>query len=87
MIKLEMKVDKSFYMLEKNSEEVKEVFLYDDMAEAVEKISQYMKSGVSAGDIELTEINIEKEEMEARVVAWSNIAEELVKKLTEKPRE
>jgi hypothetical protein len=84
---MEMRVEKSFYMLEKkDGEGEKEVFLYDNIVEAVEKISNYMRSGVAADNIELTEINIEKKEMEARVVAWSKIAEELVKRLTEKPR-
>lgn len=85
---MEMKVEKVFYMLEKKpkgSKEGKEVFLYNEMAPAIEKISKYMASGVSTEDIELTKISIEEEGMKARVISWSIIAEQLVKKLTQKP--
>lgn len=84
---MEMKIEKIFYMLEKKpkqGENSKEVLLYDEMAGAVEKISEYMTSGVSAEDIELTEISIEEEPMKMRVVSWSTIAEALVKKLIKK---
>ncbi|MBX5321834.1 MAG: hypothetical protein ACQXXG_08810 [Candidatus Bathyarchaeia archaeon] len=86
---MEMKVEKVFYMLEKKpkkgeKEMKKEVFLYDEMDRAIEKISKYMTGGVSTGDIELTEISIEEEGMKAKVISWSAIAEALVKKLTQK---
>jgi len=84
---MEMKVEKVFYMLEKKPEgdkETKEVFLYNEIAPAIEKISKYMTSGVSAEDIELTEISIEEKGMKAKVISWSTIAEALVKKLTQK---
>ena len=85
---MEMKVENVFYMLEKRpkgSKEGKEVFLYNEMVPAIEKISKYMASGVSSEDIELTEISIKEEGMKAKVVSWSTIAEALVKKLTQKP--
>lgn len=85
---MEMKVEKVFYMLEKRpkgSKEGKEVFLYNEMTPAIEKISKYMISGVSTEDIELTEISIKEEGMKAQVISWSTIAEALVKKLTQKP--
>jgi len=85
---MEMKVEKTFYMLErkpKGSKEGKEVFLYNEMAPAIEKIGKYMTGGVSTEDIELTEISIQEEGMKARVVSWSAIAEALVKKLTQSP--
>ena len=86
---MEMKVENIFYMLEKKPQEdekesKKEIFLYDVKDEAVAKISEYMTSGVSSADIELTEISIEEEPMKMRVVSWSTIAEALVKKLTKK---
>lgn len=85
---MEMKVEKVFYMLEKKpkgSKEGKEVFLYNEMAPAIEKISKYMTGGVSTENIELTEISIQEEGMKAKVISWSTIAEALVKKLTQKP--
>jgi len=87
---MEMKVEKVFYMLEKKpkkgeKETRKEIFLYDETAGAIEKISKYMISGVPAEDIELTEVSIEEEGMKARVVSWSAIAEALVKKLSQRP--
>jgi len=86
---MEMKIEKIFYMLEKKSQEdekesKKEIFLYDVKDEAVAKISEYMTSGVSSADIELTEINVEEEPIKMIVASWSTIAEALVKKLTKK---
>lgn len=86
---MEMKVENIFYMLEKELQEdekesKKEIFLYDERDEAVDKISEYMTSGVSSENIELTEISITKEGMKMKVVSWSTIAETLVQKLTKK---
>ena len=81
---MEMKVENLyFFMLEKEpqpKEKSKEVFLYDEMAPAVEKIRGYLAAGVSAEDLELTKISIKEEGMKAEVVAWSTIAEALLKK-------
>ena len=87
---MEMKIEKVFYMLEKEpkkgeKETRKEIFLYNEIDGAIEKISKYMTSGVSTEDIELTEVSIEEEGMKAKVVSWSTIAQALVKKLTQKP--
>ena len=81
---MEMKIEKLFFfMLEKKpqgGEKSKEVFLYNEMNPAIEKIREYMTSGVSAEDIELTKVSIKEKGMEAKVVSWSTIAEALVKK-------
>lgn len=81
---MEMKLEKLFFfMLERDpqkAEKTKEVCLYDEMAPAVEKIRGYMTSRVSAEDLELTKISIKDEGMKAEVVAWSAIAEALLKK-------
>jgi tryptophanyl-tRNA synthetase len=69
-----MKIEKSFYMLEKmpkkSDKDTKEIFLYDEITEAVEKISVYMTTGTSADDIELTEVSIEEEGIKAKVIPW-----------------
>lgn len=81
---MEMKVENLyFFMLEKKpqqKEKSKEVFLYNEMPPAVEKIRGYMTGGVSAENLELTKISIKEEGMKAEVVAWSTIAETLLKK-------
>ena len=83
---MEMKLENHFFfMLEKEPQategaESKEVSLYDEINPAIEKIREYMTSGVSAEDIELTKVSIKEKGMEAKVVPWSTIAEELVKK-------
>ena len=81
---MEMKLEKLFFfMLEKEpqaSEKNKQVILYDEMDPAVEKIREYMSSGIPAEDIELTKVSIKEEGMKAQVVSWSIIAEALVKK-------
>jgi uncharacterized protein YoaH (UPF0181 family) len=83
-----MKLEKLFFfMLEKEpqkTEKAKEVYLYDEMEPAVEKIREYMTGGVSAEDIELTKVSIKEEGMKAEVAAWSTIAEALVKKSAKK---
>lgn len=75
---MEMKVEKSFYMLEKKGKE-KTITLYNEMGEAVKKIAEYMKAGVSADQIELTNIDVEEKELKVMGVSWSAIAEKLVK--------
>lgn len=75
---MEMKVEKSFYMLEKKGKE-KTITLYNEMEEAVKKIAEYMKAGVSADQIELTNIDVEEKELKVMGVSWSAIAEKLVK--------
>lgn len=81
---MEMKVENLyFFMLEKKpqpKEKSKEVFLYNEMPPAVEKIRGYMTSGVSAENLELTKVTIKEDGMKAEVVAWSTIAEALLKK-------
>lgn len=85
---MEMKLENLFFfMLEKEPQaggKTKEVFLYDEMAPAIEKIREYMTGEISAEDIELTKISIKEEGMKAEVVSWSTIAEALVKKSIQK---
>lgn len=76
---MEMKVEKSFYMLEMKGKE-RTIALYDKMDEAVGKISEYLKKGARADQIELTEIDVEEKELKATGVSWSAIAEKLVKR-------
>ena len=75
---MEMKIEKSFYMLEIKGKE-RTITLYDKMDEAVGKISEYLKKGTHADQIELTEIDVEEKELRATGVPWSMIAEKLVK--------
>ena len=81
---MEMKVENLyFFMLEKEpqaKEKSKEVFLYNEVPPAVEKIRVYMTGGASAENLELTKISIKEEGLKAEVVAWSTIAEVLLKK-------
>jgi hypothetical protein len=81
---MEMKVENLyFFMLEKEpqaKEKSKEVFLYNEMLSAIEKIRVYMTGGVSAENLELTKVTIKEDGMKAEVVAWSTIAEALLKK-------
>jgi len=76
---MEMKVEKSFYMLEMKGKE-RTITLYDKMDEAVRKISEYLNKGMRADQIELTEIGVEEKELRATGVPWSTIAEKLVKR-------
>lgn len=73
---MEMKIEKCFYMLEKA--EGKTVLLYDKKDGAVKKEAEYLKSGVKAEEISLTEINTSGEGLKATEVAWSTTAEKLV---------
>lgn len=75
-----MKIQKSFYMLERKGKE-RSITLYNEMDDAIKKISEYLKGGATADQIELSEINVEEEEMKVTVVPWSKIAEKLVKQL------
>lgn len=56
------------------------------MDPSVEKIREYMAGGVPAESIELTKISIKEDGMKAEVVAWSTIAEALVKKSAKSPK-
>ena len=75
---MEMKVEKSFYMLEKK-DKGRTLTLYDKMEDAVKKISEYMGEGTKASQIDLTEISVEGEELRATTIPWSTIAEKLIK--------
>jgi predicted oxidoreductase len=75
---MEMKVEKSFFMLEKKGEK-RTVILYNMLDEAVKKIAEYLKAGLPADQIELSEINVEEKELKIKVVPWGIIAERLVK--------
>ena len=82
-----MKVGKAFYMLYKKSKSKGngvEVFLYDDMFAAIEKIREYLMKGSSSELIQLTEISITDEGMKALAVPWDKIAEIFVKKPSKK---
>ena len=84
---MEMKVGKAFYMLYKKSqgkEKGADVFLYDDMFPAIEKIREYIIKGSSSELIQLTEISITDEGMKALAVPWNKITEILVKKSSKK---
>ena len=56
-----------------------EVWLFDNLSEAIRRVREYLESGTSAEQIELTDIAVKKE-IEARMVPWARIAEELVAK-------
>lgn len=77
---MEMKVGKSFYMLEVKGKE-RTITLYDKMDEAVKKVSEYLKKGTRSDQIELTEIDVEEKELRATSVSWSTIAEKLIKQV------
>jgi hypothetical protein len=83
---MEMKLNKLFfYMLQKEpqkTEKEKEVYLYDEMDLGIEKLREYMASGVPAESIELAKLTLTQDGLKAEVVAWSTIAEALVKKST-----
>lgn len=75
---MEMKVDKSFFMLEKK-DKGKSITLYDKMEDAVKKISECMGEGIKASQLDLTEITVEENELRVTTIPWSTIAEKLVK--------
>lgn len=75
---MEMKVEKSFYILEKKEKE-RSITLYSDMSETVKKVAEHMKGGIPADHIELSMVDVEKKELRVAGIPWSTIAEKLVK--------
>jgi len=74
---MEMKVKGSFYMLQRKDKD-DNIILFNDLAEAVKRISEFLKSGVPAEQIDLTKIDVEQDKIKATGVPWSVIAEKLV---------
>lgn len=75
---MELKIKDIFYILELRKGE-KETFLYDNIDEAIRKVALLIKSNISANDILLSEIKIQKDSLVVRGIPWSVIVEKLLK--------
>ena len=75
---MELKIKDTFYMLElrKNKEKA---FLYDNINEAIHKVALLIKNNISANDILLSEIKIQKDSLVVKGIPWSAIVEKLLK--------
>jgi len=76
---MEMEVKNTEFWVLENKSKKGDVWLYNDLQDAVMGLKELMASGAKAEDLSLISVDVHGEDWKIKQVPWSEIAERLVK--------